>query len=509
LAVIRIFAILFLSLAVFGAPADPPADSTSVLAHILAQKGVISSQELARVESAAEPDRVKTLATILRDKGVLNQSDLAKLSLPATQNAPVLAGPSSSKTASNAAPTTVVASSANAPSAPQAAVPHPPVETNTAKKIPVTFYGTLLFNAGFDTTGMNLEDDSTVVTKPGSSPTAQDQSFWGTARQTRIGLRLNPTQVAGARLTGDFEFDAYSADAPFTNGYNMPLFRLRLAYGRLDWKNVALEIGQDWAIFAPLNPTSLSMFAVPEFSAAGNPWGRVPQVRFEAKTTLNSTNRLLFQVSANEPNIGDFPQTFIGTEAPGVGELGRMPALEGRVAWTIGSGDRDYSFGFSGHYGRGKNVGTVGDTTVVQSVDSWGAAVDWVVPFTHFLNLTGEAYMGRALGIYNVASGETVGAVGTTGGHGVLSRGGWAQLQLNLHKYWQFNGGYGIDNPDASNLPVGSRNRNQNYFGNIIFSLNPNIQFSLEYRRLITAFRNQPFFTGRGNQLTLSAAYSF
>ena len=505
----RIIAILFLSFAASSAPTDPPSDSSSLLAHILAQKGVISSQELARVESAAETDRVKTLATILRAKGVLNESDLAKLSLPPAPNAPVLAGPSSSKVPSNAAPTTVVASSANAPSAPQAAAPQSPVETNTAKKIPITFYGTLLFNAGFDTTGMNLEDASSIVTKPGSTLTAQDQSFWGTARQTRIGLRLNPTHVVGASLTGDFEFDAYSADAPFTNGYNMGLFRLRLAYGRLDWHNVALEIGQDWAIFAPLNPTSLAMFAVPEFSAAGNPWGRVPQVRFEAKAKLNSANRLLFQVSANEPNIGDFPQTFIGTDAPGVGELGRMPALEGRVAWTLGGGDRDYTFGFSGHYGRGKNVGTVGSTTVVQPVDSWGAAVDWVVPFTHIVNLTGEAYMGRALGIYNVAAGETVGAVDTTGGHGVLSRGGWAQLQFNLNKKWQLNGGYGIDNPDAANLPVGSRNRNQNYFGNIVFTLSPNIQFSLEYRRLITAFRNQPFLTGRGNQVTLSAAYSF
>ena len=86
----------------------------------------------------------------------------------------------------------------------------------------------------------------------------------------------------------------------------------------------------------------------------------------------------------------------------------------------------------------------------------------------------GEAYIGRALGIYDVA-----------------------------------NAGSGIDNPSASNLAVGARSRDQNYFGNFIYELNSNVKFSLEYRRLTTAFRNQPIQTGRANQVTLSAAYQF
>lgn len=373
----------------------------------------------------------------------------------------------------------------------------------------MSLYGTLLFNAGFNTAGVNLEDAGTIVAKPGSSLVAGKQTFFETPRQTRVGLRLNPTSVAGADLTGDFEIDAYSATAPFPDGANMGLFRIRLAYGRLDWQNVALEIGQDWSIFAPLNPSSLALYAVAEFNGSGNPWIRLPQVRLEVKKTVNPANRLLYQIAASDPNDGDYVATFTGARPPGAGELGRMPAIESRLAWSITDDDRDFTIGFSGRYGRGRNIGTIGNTTVIQPVDSWGTAVDYSLPFTGFFNLTGEAYIGRALGIYDVSLGEDIGAVGTLGGHGVLSRGGWIQTQFNLNKQWQLNAGYGIDNPDAHDLPIGNRDRNENVFGNFIFKLNPNINFSLEYRRLLTYFRNQPFDTGRANQFTLSAAYLF
>jgi hypothetical protein len=108
-----------------------------------------------------------------------------------------------------------------------------------------------------------------------------------------------------------------------------------------------------------------------------------------------------------------------------------------------------------------------------------------------------------------VSLGESIGAVGTPGGHGVLSRGGWAQAQFKLTKRWELNGGYGIDQPSAHDLPVGSRYRNENVFANFIYSLTANFQWSLEYRRLLTYFVGQPLDTGRANQFTLSAAYLF
>lgn len=303
--------------------------------------------------------------------------------------------------------------------------------------------------------------------------------------------------------------DAYSATAPFPDGANMGLFRLRLAYGRLDWSNVALEVGQDWSIFAPLNPSSLALYAVAEFNGAGNPRIRLPQIRLEAKQTLSAGSRMLYQIAASDPDDGDYAATFVGFRPPGAGELGRMPALEGRAAWSISDNDRDYTLGFSGRYGRGKNVGTIDNVSVSQAVDSWGAALDYSLPFTRLFNLTGEAYAGRALGIYDVALGEDIGAVGTPGGHGVLSRGGWSQAQFKLNKHWELNAGYGIDQPSAHDLPVGARYRNENVFANFIYSMTSNVQWSLEYRRLLTYYRDQAFDTGRANQVTLSAAYLF
>ena len=63
----------------------------------------------------------------------------------------------------------------------------------------------------------------------------------------------------------------------------MGVFRLRLANARLDWTKGSLVVGQDWMIFAPVNPVSLSSAGIPLFAAGGNPWSRLPQARGEWK----------------------------------------------------------------------------------------------------------------------------------------------------------------------------------------------------------------------------------
>jgi hypothetical protein len=271
-----------------------------------------------------------------------------------------------------------------------------------------------------------------IASKQGSDATGSDKNFYGTARQTRVGLNLEPVSTLGGKLSGALEFDLMGGEAPYSVGAHFDLFRLRLAYGRLDWKNFAIEAGQDWSIFAPLNPTSLNEFGIPEFTATGNAWTRAPQLRLEAKTTNASGNNLLWQFAAQDPNAGDSSTTtVVASRQPGIGERGRMPSLESRLAFTKSYDDRNFTLGVSGHYDRAKNAGAIGALNVQTPLNSWGVALDYSLPITRMLAITGEAYEGNALGIYSVASGEAVGSVGTIGAHGVLSRGGWGQLQVN------------------------------------------------------------------------------
>src|SRR5438309_7411082 len=122
----------------------PTQGSSSMLARILAGKGVIDSAELARVEAASPESRVQVLASLLEEKGVLTRAELAKLTPPA-EPAAVLATYQTPAPAQPMKP----AEQAGAQAA-------PPVTGE--KKFPITVYGTLLLNAFSNTALTNIED---------------------------------------------------------------------------------------------------------------------------------------------------------------------------------------------------------------------------------------------------------------------------------------------------------------------------------------------------------------
>jgi hypothetical protein len=477
-------------------------DKTDALARMLQEKGTITAADFARIENATPQDRVMVLTAILEQKGVLSQSDVARLeprpvdgvpTLPASVSVPVQA------TALQQTPT--------GPAAAQSAAP----EATTQSRFPVTFYGTLLLNSVYDTAAMNITDIPLFTDKQGADALGNDKTYSMTARQTRLGLRFaDPADIGGAHLSGQVEVDFLGGEAPFGNGVNMDLLRLRLAYGRMDWKNVSLEAGQDWSIFAPLNPTSLAEYAIPALSASGNPWIRMPQLRLDAHGSMGGGMNILAQFAAIDPNMGDYDTaTFSAARVPGIGERGRAPGAEVRLAITGKRDDRDFTIGLSGHYTHGKNSGTVGDITEQIPVNAWGAAVDFMLPFTKKFNLSGELYTGRELGIFSVTSGEAIQAVGVFGDRGVRSSGGWTQAQFDLARKWQLNLAYGIDDPNAHDILVGSRTRNQSYMGNIMYKYTPNFTIAWEYRRMLTDFRNQVFANERGDTANLAFAYIF
>ncbi len=472
---------------------SPAEDSAGVLAHILGDKGIISPSDVASVEAAAPERQVQLLASILEGKGLLNRTDLAKLTAPSK-------GPAAPERDLNPQ----VASSAKTHTEKD-----PPAVTSQ-NKFPVTVYGTLLLNSFFDTSTTNIQDIPLFTGKNGADALGDDKSFGMTVRQSRFGLNYQGPKVGDAQISGQFEFDLLGGKAAFANGINMDLFRLRLALGRLDWQNFSLVTGQDWSIFAPLNPTTLAEFAIPGFSASGNPWIRMPQVRADFRHSYSDSTQVTVQLAAIDPDMGDYQTTaFSSGRTPGIGERGRAPGAEARLALTTRDADRNFTVGLSGHYARGKNAGTIGTANVQTGVDSWGIALDYTLPVLKWLKLTGEAYEGRALGIFSVDSGEGVLPVGTVGQHGVESRGGWSQAQFDLNPKWQVNLAYGIDIPNLSQLRAGDRGKNQTYMGNLMYKFSPSVTFAWEWRRFLTNFKDQPSANNKGDQANMAVAYTF
>ena len=54
-------------------------DPARQLARILAEKGILTSEELATVERADGGDAVRMLSELLHQKGILTQSEMARL----------------------------------------------------------------------------------------------------------------------------------------------------------------------------------------------------------------------------------------------------------------------------------------------------------------------------------------------------------------------------------------------------------------------------------------------
>jgi hypothetical protein len=476
-------------------------DAARQLARILNEKGVLTNDELVSIERAGTDDAVRMLSAALYRKGILTQSEMAQVSEP-VRFVPAVAANLTPVSSSIGAPAERPTQTPATTTAGSTGIP----EVTSMSHFPIQIYGTVLWNSFYNTGGTNIEDIPLLASKTGTDPNG---NFGMTVRQSRFGLRYQGPEVWGAKLSGTVEMDLLGGAAALGNGVAMDLPRLRLAYGRMDWKNTAIEAGQDWAVFSPLNPTSLASYAIPAMSASGNPWVRSPQFRFEWHTDASQSTRLLLQMALVDPNVGDNPTTVVDARAPGIGERGQAPAFESRLALTGKFADRDATVGISGHYGRGDNVGVLNGTTVARPVDSWGVNLDYTLPVLKGFTLTGEAFSGRGLGLFSVASGQSVLAVGTPGEHGVLASGGWAQAQFDLSKKWQINLAYGFETDEGYNLITGSRSKNQTPMANIMYKFSPHITWAWEWRRLMTNYQNQKALNATINVGNMAIAYAF
>jgi hypothetical protein len=367
-----------------------------------------------------------------------------------------------------------------------------------ASPIKVTPYGTIYFNFFDNNAGTNNSD------VPQWS-TAGIGSVSASARQTRVGLRVTGLTAAEAKVTGVVEIDFAGGFAATGLGDNMGIVRLRLANVRLDWGSASLILGQDWMVFAPLNPVSIASAAIPLMAAGGNPWARLPQVRGE----WHSSNVLL-QGAVLAPSAGDFNSSY--SYVPASGALSQTPFFQGRAAWTSSNWrglKKPAAVGVSGQYGRARVVTPTADRTI----DVRAVALDWTLPLVSRLSLAGEAFSGRNLAGFQagVFQGVNPDSAPNAQPESIETRGGWAQLVATVNPSLTVQATYGLDDPKDDTLRSVSRRdwrvRNTAAAFGFTHKLSQQLSWGIEDRRTVTQFS----LSGRHttNHVNLAATFTF
>jgi len=385
-------------------------------------------------------------------------------------------------------------------------------KVETASKYRARLHGIILMNAFRNVGGSNNLDlpDYAVPIDKTVAPLA---TVGATLRQSQIGLEVFGPTLAGARTSGDVQFD-FAGGFPATgNGVNFGIVRLQTANVRFDWEHTSVIAGQDSLFLSPLSPTSFASLATPTFAYAGNLWGWTPQVRLEHRFTISDEQTITLQggILDNlnwEQNYNSFYRT------PQAGEMSGQPAYGVRTAWSRPVRERPLSFAIAGYYGRQ-------DWTWGRYTDGWAGMADWQIPLLPRVGLSGEFYRGRGIGGLGGAVGTSIvygddPFVPYSPIRGLNTVGGWSQLKVQLTPKLELNGVFSQDNAftedirgfatDQNNFgPIIGRNRGA--LGNVVFRPRSDLVLSAEMRRL----RTFPVYSSSTstNQVNLSVGILF
>lgn len=380
----------------------------------------------------------------------------------------------------------------------------------------ITPYGAVWLNA-FSNSGSG---GTPFIDAPFWVTPTKENNIGATARQSQFGLKITGGKLGNANVTGIVEADFWGGFPSTSVGEGQAILRIRLAKAKFDWETTSLTFGQDWmTTFSPNNPASLAPYI---YTASGNLWFRLPQIKVEQKFGEN----FKLQGAILSPTTGDFPAEGVFPLRTNSGMLSRFPFLQSRISYSqenwLGS-EKTGTIGFSGHYGRSRVE--IGDsTTDTTDIDSVGFSLDWNFPLaTERITLAGEAFSGRNLsgffgGVFQGYNTDFAFRRNNTliagGVRGIGTRGGWAQLGLNLPAFDDRLTAYasiGIDDPRNEDLVTLSRadfrNRNLSYVLEFIYEVSPQFSIGSSFQRLETSY----VVTGKQhlNHVDFAAKYSF
>ena len=333
------------------------------------------------------------------------------------------------------------------------------VESTT--RFPLKIFGTIHTHAFANSGTPNWLDIPNLV----AAPVADPGTFGMTLRQTRIGFTADGPTLGSVRTSGVAAFDFFGGIPGFQTGQVMGLPRLLVAYARFEGSRAAAEVGQDHMMLAPRDPTSLAGFSFPLLFRSGNLYLRTPQARVEYGVAkyLRASGGIVAPIGG-DVTVEDY--RFVPPALGG--ERSRRPGAQARI--EIGSSDLEATnratVGVAGHYAWERRTGTL--------AESWATAIDFTAR-ANVIGVAGEAFVG-----------DNVDQFGGALGLDARASGGWAEVQLYPTNRLSFNAGAGLDEIGSADSAFVIRRRNRSAYGNVIFSITPEIQASFEYRWLGT-----------------------
>ncbi len=362
-----------------------------------------------------------------------------------------------------------------------------------------------------------LTPGSGLIPKGSSTAGKQEQSIF-TARQSRLWFKVGGPTFLGAKtnalIEGDFYGDASAAP-------ESPQFRMRLAYGSLDWANTQVLFGQNWDIFGPMVASTVDFRSGATTGTPNNP--RVPQIRLTQKVNFNKDNSLSFVLGVQDPNQNGNNQaagTNYGAAVNGAGQIMFSSKALGAAPGYFGLPMRPLTLGVFGLYGNSKTVLPV--VAANKTVDSYGYGFYAFVPVLKSsdgksramtMSLEGQAYQAANMA-FNAATATTVFDAASADptpaeGYGLAAQAIFYPTQeLGITAGYGRRGAIDYDRYTANDFAKSTTL----YYGNVSYDLNAAVRVMAEYQHLETKYGKVSAGTsdlGSANILRFAAFYFF
>jgi hypothetical protein len=119
----------------------------------------------------------------------------------------------------------------------------------------------------------------------------------------------------------------------------------------------------------------------------------------------------------------------------------------------------------------------------------WGVGADFRWRINERFGVAGELFTGETLGTYSGGILQNINAVTFDG---IQSSGGWIESYVYWTPCLHTHLGYGIDDPKDSDVAAGGRLKNETYYANVLWDLNPTFRIGLEFAWRETEYRLLP-----------------